>query len=258
MPDDALSRTPQVDVRRLLRREVGFGCPADGCGNPYLEYHHFDPPWNVEHHHDPARMIALCATHHAKADAWSVEQVREMKASGKYRGLQVQGRLEWMREDVLAVIGGNYYYETPNMVVFRGQPLIWFQRDEERRLLLSMNMLSRSNEPRTSLVDNDWSLRGQPDDVESPPNGSRLNVKYANGDAVSIRFREWATAAALGGTYPRAVVLGDQLTFPLVTAEVSMAVGGTDFGFGPKETRFGGVTMTGNAASHCGAGLAIG
>ena len=26
-----------------------------------LEYHHFDPPWEKEKHHDPARMIALCA-----------------------------------------------------------------------------------------------------------------------------------------------------------------------------------------------------
>ena len=69
-----VNRTPPPEVRRELRREVGFGCPvrdADGvrCGNPYLYYHHFDPPWATEEHHNPAGMIALCGEHHPKADA---------------------------------------------------------------------------------------------------------------------------------------------------------------------------------------------
>jgi hypothetical protein len=257
MTQGDLARTPPVHVRRQLRREVGFGCPAAGCGNPYLEYHHFDPPlpWNVEKHHDPTRMVALCATHHAKADAWSVEQLRQMKANAGRAAGEVRGRFEWMREDVLAVVGGNYYYETPNMVVFRDQPLIWFERDDERRLLLNLNMLSTSGEPRTSLVNNDWLLRGEPEDVESPPNGSNLRVRYANGDDVSIRFREWSDAGALAKIHERALVLGDELTFPLVTAEVSMFIGGTDQGFRPGETKLGGVTMTGCVASRCGGGL---
>jgi hypothetical protein len=255
--DDALPRTPPTHVRRQLRQEVGFGCPVDGCGNPYLEYHHFDPPWEAEQHHDPARMIALCATHHAKAAAWTVDQVRAMKANASRRS-DVAGRFEWMRRDVLAVIGGNFYYETPQMVVFRGQPLIWFERDSEGRLLLNLNMLSASEEPRTSLVNNDWIIRGSPEDVESPPNGSRLRVKYANGDDVSVRFREWIDAEALGSVFPRPLVLGDDLKFPLVTAEVALQVGGTDFNFGPTASKIGGVSMTGNVMSHCGAGLSIG
>lgn len=203
-------------------------------------------------------MVALCATHHAKADAWSVEQLRKMKSNASKVAGVVVGRFEWMREDVLAVVGGNYYYETPNMVVFREQPLIWFERDDERRLLLNLKMLSTSGEPRASLVNNDWLLDGHPEDVESPPNGSYLRVKYANGDDVSIRFREWPHAGELGKFHERALVLGDELTFPLVTAEISMRVGGTGFGFGPKETKLGGLTMTGCVASHCGSGLAFG
>lgn len=26
---------------------------------------------------------------------------------------EVQGRFEWMRDDILAVVGGNFFYETP-------------------------------------------------------------------------------------------------------------------------------------------------
>jgi hypothetical protein len=145
MPDDNqdLLRTPQVAVRRQLRQEVGFGYPVSGCGNPYLEYHHFDPSWEKEHHHDPTRMIALCAEHHAKAAAWTVEDLRTMKAVCPDRP-DVRGRLEWMRKDVLTVIGNGFYYETPNMVVFRDTPIIWFERDDQRRLRLNFRLLTTS------------------------------------------------------------------------------------------------------------------
>lgn len=237
-----LSRTPPVAVRRELRREVGFGCPVSGCGNPYLEYHHFDPPWEKEHHHDPTRMIALCAEHHAKAAAWTVDDFRAMKTIPADQP-NVHGRFEWMREDVLAVIGGCYYYETPNMVVFRGEPMIWFERDERRRLLLNFRVLTASGQPRTRLDNNDWIIRGNPADVESPPNGSRLRVRYDNGDDLSIRFREWEDAEVLGREYPRALDLGQSLRFPLVTVELTFEVGGTDIRFGPTTTRLGGSTL---------------
>jgi len=66
---------------------------------------------------------------------------------------EVHGRFEWMREDILAVVGGNFFYETPNILVFRGKPMIWFNRDEERRLLLNLRMLTTSGLPRTRLMD---------------------------------------------------------------------------------------------------------
>ncbi|MGP5687026.1 hypothetical protein ACTXOU_13770 [Psychrobacter glacincola] len=68
-------------VKEVLRSEVGFGCPIKGCGNPYLEYHHFDPPVNIKPHNEPKGMIALCAQHHKKADggAYTVEQLHTLK-----------------------------------------------------------------------------------------------------------------------------------------------------------------------------------
>lgn len=254
--DKSVSRTPPTAVRRQLRAEVGFGCPVEDCGNPYLEYHHFDPPWEDEHHHDPARMIALCATHHAKAAAWTADDMRRMKRAPEDRP-EVQGRFEWMREDVLAVVGGNFYYETPNMVVFRDEPMVWFERDDQRRLLLNLRVLTVSGEPRTRLLNNDWIIRGKPTEVDSPPNGSRLRVRYANGDDLSVRFREWLTAEALGNVYPRALAIGDELAFPLVTAEVALAVGGTNVKFGPTATQAGGFSMSGCVAVRCGAGFAF-
>src|SRR5690348_4262835 len=85
------SRRPPAAVQRVLRQEVGYGCPADvdgvPCGNPYLEWAHFDPPWNVKHHHNPEGMIALCHEHHTKFDAGalSLDQWKELKRTAPDR-----------------------------------------------------------------------------------------------------------------------------------------------------------------------------
>ncbi|MGI2155364.1 hypothetical protein ACROAK_21195 [Shewanella oncorhynchi] len=104
-------------VKKVLRSEVGFGCPVKGCGNPYLEYHHFDPPVSVKPHNEPEGMIALCAQHHKKADggAYTTEQLHELKKD-KANAKLVKGSLDWLRKDLLAVVGGNFYYETPRII----------------------------------------------------------------------------------------------------------------------------------------------
>lgn len=253
MPE--LSRRPPTPVRRKLRREVGFGCPVEGCGIPYLEYHHFDPQWHIEKHHRPEGMVALCSMHHAKADAWTPEQCRELKSNP--HTAEVSGRFEWMRREVVAIIGGNYYHETPNMVVFRDHPIIWFERDERGHLLLSLKMLTISGQPRAELIANDWEILGEPLDVDSPPNGSYLRVKYDNGDDIGIRFKEWVSAEELGKVHPNILVLGNELSFPLVTAEVHLSIGGTDISFNSKKSQLGSNQISGNVVSRCGTGLAF-
>jgi hypothetical protein len=51
--------------------------PVDGCGSPYLTWHHF-PPFADVGAHDPERTIAMCWGHHAQADggAWSHDELR--------------------------------------------------------------------------------------------------------------------------------------------------------------------------------------
>src|SRR5580704_16752784 len=72
------SRTPPSQLRRELRRRSGFRCCFPKCQVPYLSYHHFDPPWEPHHVHNPDGMIALCSTHHGLADGglYSVERLR--------------------------------------------------------------------------------------------------------------------------------------------------------------------------------------
>ena len=78
-------------MRRALREEVAFGCPIDGCGSPYLTWHHFDPPWHVEQHHKFEGMVALCLQHHKEGDAgaFTPEQLRTLKEDPFLRRVDV-------------------------------------------------------------------------------------------------------------------------------------------------------------------------
>lgn len=210
------NRNIPAAVRRSLRQEVGFGCPVQGCGNPYLTYHHFDPEWHIEHHHDPPRMIALCQQHHDKAGVgtFSVEQLREMKATAQQRQGDVAGRFDWMKRDLLVIAGGNAYYENTYAIVLGDEPLLWFNRDEQRHQLLNIRMpLGPDGEERTSLVDNDWVLRGDPVDVTSRPSGDELKIVYQNGDTLSVKFRSMEEEALLT-TYPYASSLSNERHLP--------------------------------------------
>ena len=261
-----LSRDPPPSVKHELRQEVGFGCPmrdvgTDYCGSPYLTYHHFDPPWRIEHHHDPARMIALCWTHHWKAEALTVDQCRELKQTALSRAGQVAGRFDWMRHDILAIAGGNYYYETPRLVVFGDQPLIWFNRDEHNHMLLNVVTPDRNWNPRVSLVDNDWVVRGNPTDVESPPKGFKLRIEYPDGDRLFVRFREWETDDALARWHPTVKGSIPEDRYPLTTAQIFLRLNGFGLELTQDKTTIGGengATMTNCVLMNCSTGVQIG
>ncbi|WP_133202535.1 MULTISPECIES: hypothetical protein [Arthrobacter] len=110
-------------VLNILREEVGYHCPADKdgdiCGSPYLTWHHFDPPWRVEKHHRPEGMIALCREHADKADnrSYTDDQLRTLKKEGKGRGKSVSGRFDWMRQEMIAVVGGNAFLDAPEDII---------------------------------------------------------------------------------------------------------------------------------------------
>jgi len=243
-----MSRTPPTAVRRELRGEVGFGCPVPECGVPYLTYHHFDPPWSVEHHHRPEGMIALCRRHADLADAgtWTDDQLRTFKSAASGTLAELFGRFEWMRHDVIALIGGNFYADTPRMVSYRDEPVIWYERDEHSHVLLNVRMLTASGEPRAELRNNDWIVVGSPTDVESPPGGRTLRVRYENGDDLMVAFWEAATLEAFRDRYklPESDAYAE-LPFPLLVTEIQMTVADGGIRFGPRTTEVGQAKITG-------------
>jgi hypothetical protein len=249
-----MNRTPPATVVRALRAEVGFGCPVPDCGNPYLEWHHFDPPWSTKQHHDPEGMVALCAEHHKKADnnAFTNDQLAAFKRN-KADPATVRGRFDWRRNKLLAVVGGNFYYETPRILVIDGQDVVAVSRDEEGYLLLTSHMLSLSREERVVLVENCWENIGSPIDLICPPSGKKLSVTYQNGDHLSVEFSVIANAPAFLNRFGRTAF--ENIEFPLTVVDVNCRIGGTDIALSPAGTTVNTNRFIGNFATNCGAGL---
>lgn len=255
-----VNRKPPVAVKKILREEVGFGCPVSNCGLPYLEWHHFDPPWNEKHHHNPEGMIALCREHHIQADngAFTKKQLHRLKQNGKDNWRQISGQFNWMRNRLLAVVGGNFYYETPVILKFREQPVIWFERDENNYLLLNLHMLTTIDAPRAYITNNEWFNVGGEENIEFLPSAKRLRISYPNGDLVSIEFFEIDMKEDANRRYPDSRASEWPIELPITAVEVTYVVANSGLEFNAKETKFGmGNIMKNCFSSHCDAGLSI-
>ena len=246
-----MSGTPPLEVRHRLRHEVGFGCPVplsgDRCGNPFLRWHHFDPPWHVRPHYVPEGMVALCRAHHQQAQAgrFTVEELRSFKHAGRDASEEGGRWTDWTRQKVLAVVGGNFYYETPVALQIGPQPVVAFERDADGRLLLHINMPSTTGEPRVRIDRSDWIETGLPTELECAPGERSLRVRYAAGDVLAVELREVAAEGALRERYGDSALayplqrLGDRLEFPLLALEVTLQIVGV-LDLGPLGTRVSG------------------
>ncbi|OEE95818.1 preprotein translocase subunit SecA [Vibrio genomosp. F10 str. 9ZC157] len=243
-------------VKEILREEVGFGCPVRDCGNPYLEYHHFDPPVHINPHNDPQGMIALCAQHHKKADgnAYTTEQLHEFKKN-RVHSKQVKGNLDWLRRDLLSIVGGNLYYETTVPVQIDGHNLVSFARDTSGFQRLSINMLSLRAEERLIIDENSWENIGNPVDLRSPPQGKELEVSYNNGDYLYLRFFEIENEEQLNSKY--GVSYSSEFKFPITAVEINFAIGETNIDFSSSGTSVMGNSITSSVMAYCGVGFCI-
>jgi hypothetical protein len=239
-------------VKYDLRKEVGFGCPVRNCGNPYLEYHHFDPPVSVRPHNEPGGMIALCPHHHAMADggAFTVEQLHEMKAN-KVSAEKVKGNLEWLRNELLVFSGGNIYHQTHKVLCIDGIDVVSFNRDEQGNLALCVNMLSLSSEKRMIIRDNSWEEIGSPKDVRSPPQGKELEVSYHNGDRIYIRFSVVNSAPEAFEKYKvQGLLKKDRVKYPVTVLELEVDIAGSGIDILSKSGRMPNGSFSGGFTSH--------
>lgn len=245
-------------VKEILRTEVGFGCPVRDCGNPYLEYHHFDPPVHITPHNNPEGMIALCTQHHKKADgnAYTNEQLHAFKTN-KVHSKRVQGNLDWLRRDLLSIVGGNLFYETPIAVQIDGDNVVSFKRDSEGYQRLSISMLSVLPEERVIIEENSWENIGNPLDLRAPPQGKELEVSYHNGDYLYLKFNEINDEIELQKKFNIPASISFEFKFPITVVEINFAVGGTNINFSSKGTQVFGVSAKQSVISHCGVGFSL-
>jgi hypothetical protein len=149
-------------------------------------------------------MIALCVEHAAKADggAYTKEQLLTLKREGRRRAQEIQGLFEWMRRDLLAIVGGTFYYRQRVIFQINDKPCIWFNRDNDGYLLLNFLLPTATGYPRVELRDNVWTVPPDVRDLECPPRGRKLTVHYSNGDQFSIEFFDIDSVHDLTIRYP--------------------------------------------------------
>ena len=241
-------RKPPKSVRDQLCAEVGFRCPVDDCGLPYLTFHHFDPPWRTEKHHRPEGMIALCSNHAAKADGnhYPDEYLHLLKKQGRARSRSIEGKFEYMRQDAVVVIGTVAHYNPKTVLEINGRRCIYFERDSDGFLTMSFEMPSSAGYPRVQMRDNVWTIPPDARSVTCPPRGRLLKVEFANGDVFEMRLVEAESMQDLIAKTgnPSVRSLQNDLTFPITILNFWERSASGAIEFGRHSTQVGGITMT--------------
>ncbi|MFK7048863.1 hypothetical protein V3Q77_03080 [Flavobacterium davisii] len=193
MSEKAISRNIPAEVRRELRKEVNFGCPAKNCGSPFLSYHHFDPPWHLKKHHNPVGMIALCLHHHKAADngAYTNEQLQNLKVNPYLKNEDLLiGEISLKRENILFDIGGNYFLGASEIYVRNDEKFIWIDFDVEGNIMLNFDIKSNDGNLIFSMRNNDWIISTTLEDIESPPAMKKIKVRDNEKDIrLDIEFK---------------------------------------------------------------------
>lgn len=197
-----MNRTPPKKILDILRSEVNFGCPI--CGNPYLTWHHFDPPWYKKNHHNPEGMIALCQEHHSKADAgaFTNEQLLEFKKNPVSK--IVKGEFNWLRNKLVLRLGSNWYYNSNTILTIENKKIIWFNRDIKNNLLLNFILPTTTGEWQYIIKDNWWFKVGKPKTLVCPPSGKKIEIRYSNKNYIKIDFTEYLNPNGLLKKYSNA------------------------------------------------------
>ncbi|MGH2946502.1 MAG: hypothetical protein ACRDPC_09645 [Solirubrobacteraceae bacterium] len=93
-----------------------------------MTWHHFDPPWREREHHSSDGMVALCIAHHAQADAgaFTREELHRFKRDGVRSTSFPAATFNWMREDLIAFVGGIFYVDVAVAVQVGRYPIVWF------------------------------------------------------------------------------------------------------------------------------------
>lgn len=196
---DDPSRTIPESVRRQLRQEVGYRCPVPLCDSPFLEYHHFDPPWHEGLSHDPKGMIALCPRHHglcdpkAKDHGWlGTEALRKLKSAVPLSPLR--SRLEPLSTPLLLLSGGFRCLAVGATLSVFGIPRIGVRSDEHWAIVDGL-CLDQDGEPIVEVRNCDIVLRHQSIvDAEFAPKSWEFRVDAGKHGKIKAKFVQMAIA----------------------------------------------------------------
>jgi len=184
-------RVPR-SVQQILRREVSYGCPVEGCRQAFLTWHHFDPPRRVRQHNDPKGMIALCHQHHDFADAggFSKEELHALKA-GNYSTDSVMAKFPWAKKALLIRLGGCYSGGSSAVLSVSDEPIIQLTKGPHDLLFLSFVLKLPDGTVVARMIDNGFqSDPATLHNLQCKASGTLIKIWFAPRDiGLDLSFR---------------------------------------------------------------------
>ncbi len=127
-------------------------------------------------------MIALCWHHHqvAEGGAYTVPQLREMKARPFLARAPIEGRFEgWNRRRLVLYAGTNWFFDPPYVLSIGREIVIGLSRVDGYDGL-NLNVRDPRGEPLLQMQANDWNVEVIPQDLECGNRGNSLKVDLSS------------------------------------------------------------------------------
>lgn len=147
------------EVRRIVRRECGFGCVI--CGYAIAQYEHFDPPFEEAKEHNPSGIALLCGGCHDKKTRgfWSASKVAEARRSPiTFKIGYSRNAFDLKSPFVLRV--GSSSFENVSTVVRTNEGERWFVIEEPETeggpVRLSVTFFDKNGLLSLEIQENEW------------------------------------------------------------------------------------------------------
>lgn len=123
-----LSRTIDVETKRVVRERCGFGCVI--CGSIPYDYDHFKIPFPECRTHDPDNIVLLCDPHHRKKTNGfiSIDAIEAYVRNIDLRRRDASFRAELLSEDFTVKWPGIDITNCGNDIVIDGVPVLSIAR----------------------------------------------------------------------------------------------------------------------------------
>jgi hypothetical protein len=176
--------------RRSIRQRCGFGCVV--CGDPFILYHHFDPPFAEAHEHRAEGITLLCErchgdeTHHRLAP----DCVRQNNANpycicaGHTRHCLVRSSISTGKPLTFKI--GSATFDTRVVLMYEWEELISFKPPEAENApwRLSAKISDLNGRELLKIVDNEWRIGIERYDITTC--GETIEVREARGKVILV------------------------------------------------------------------------
>ena len=171
-----LTRYLSADLAREVRKRSDFGCLF--CGDAIIVYDHFEPEFKDARRHDPAGIVALCGTHHAKRGSGeiSVEMVKRKLAENDSQ--QTISRTDFELNPLPEIqIGKATMIGIRKIIEIDDEQILSFSPPEIPRTapLLNAKFYDKKGHLCAEIIDNEWRGYKRAWDIENI--GNRYTVR---------------------------------------------------------------------------------